>query len=94
VLLREVASSDAHSLFALISNDPKVEQYISVPPPSAAAFTGFIAWSHRERAAGKGVCFAVVPNGLKQAVGLATAPPKTSLRVQLYPFFIGGRTQS
>jgi RimJ/RimL family protein N-acetyltransferase len=57
-------------LFALISDDPKVEQYISAPPPSAAAFAGFIAWSHRERAAGKAVCFAVVPSGLKHAVGL------------------------
>ncbi len=67
--LREVASSDAHSLFALISDDPKVEQYISPPPPSEGAFAGFIDWAQRERA-GKGVCFAVVPHGLEQAVGL------------------------
>ena len=68
--LREVESSDAHSLFTLISDDPKVEQYISPPPPSEDAFAGFIAWSHRERAEGRGVCFAIVPKGLEQAVGL------------------------
>lgn len=68
--LREVALRDAHSLFALISTDPKVQQYISPPPPSERAFAGFIVWSHRERAAGRAVCFAVVPRGSRRAVGL------------------------
>ena len=68
--LREVKSSDARSLFALITKDPKVEEYISPPPPSENAFAGFIIWSHRERAAGRAICFAVVPSGQKRAVGL------------------------
>jgi ribosomal-protein-alanine N-acetyltransferase len=70
VYLREVAAGDAHSLFTLITDDPKVDEYISPPPPSEGAFAGFIDWSQRERAAGRGVCFAVVPHGLEQAVGL------------------------
>jgi RimJ/RimL family protein N-acetyltransferase len=70
VRLREIALTDAHTLFALITNDPKVQHYISAPPPSEAAFAGFIAWCHRERAAGKCVCFAVTPRGLDEAVGL------------------------
>ena len=80
--LREVAVRDAHSLFALISSDPKVQQYISPPPPSENAFAGFIAWSHQERAAGRSVCFAVVPRGLRRAVGLF------QLRALALDFFI------
>lgn len=69
VELREVEARDAAALFELL-RDPRVSQFISPPPPSVAAFEGFIAWAQRERAEGKLVCFAVVPRGLKQAIGL------------------------
>jgi RimJ/RimL family protein N-acetyltransferase len=67
--LREVDECDVEALFELLT-DPKVSRYISPPPPSPAAFEGFIRWAHRQRRAGSCVCFAVVPNGLHQAVGL------------------------
>jgi ribosomal-protein-alanine N-acetyltransferase len=67
--LREIEPDDVETLFELLT-DPKVSQYISPPPPSLAAFEGFIEWAHRQRKAGSCVCFAVVPKGLEQAIGL------------------------
>jgi RimJ/RimL family protein N-acetyltransferase len=69
VELREVEMSDVDALFELLT-DPEVSKYISPPPPSPAAFGGFVQWAHRQRAAGSCVCFAVVPKGLEQAIGL------------------------
>jgi RimJ/RimL family protein N-acetyltransferase len=69
VQVREVDDRDTGSLFELLT-DAKVARYISTPPPSAAAFHGFIEWAHRRREAGTCVCFAVVPRGLNQAIGL------------------------
>jgi RimJ/RimL family protein N-acetyltransferase len=68
--LREITYCDASSLLLLVSEDPHVPRYISPPPPSVEAYEGFIAWSHGERAAGKSVCFAIVPHGLRTAVGM------------------------
>lgn len=70
VSLREIAFADVPSLHVLISSDPKVTAHISPPPVSIQALQGFVAWAHRERAAGKLVCYAVVPKGLQYAVGL------------------------
>lgn len=67
--LREVDVADVDALFELLT-DSAVSRYISPPPPSTAAFEGFIQWAHQQRAAGSCVCFAIVPKGLKQAVGL------------------------
>jgi ribosomal-protein-alanine N-acetyltransferase len=67
--LREVEADDVESLFELLT-DPRVSQYISPPPASIRAFEGFIEWAHRRRESGTCVCFAVVPNGLKRAIGL------------------------
>jgi ribosomal-protein-alanine N-acetyltransferase len=50
--------------------DPQVSRYISSPPPSPSAFEGFILWAHRQRAQGRCLCFAIVPRGLTQAIGL------------------------
>jgi len=69
VLVREVLTSDAPSLFACLS-DPQVTQHVSPPPPSIAAFEKFIAWAHGERAAGRSICFGIVPEGVKAAVGV------------------------
>jgi RimJ/RimL family protein N-acetyltransferase len=70
VSLREVAYTDAPSLYVLVGSDPKVAEHISAPPASVNAFHGFITWAHRQRAAGKLVCYAIVPKGLQHAVGL------------------------
>ena len=67
--VRELVHADAPALFELLT-DQLVTRHISPPPPSVSAFEGFVAWSHRERALGKGVCFGIVPRGLEQAVGL------------------------
>jgi RimJ/RimL family protein N-acetyltransferase len=67
--LREVELCDVESLFDLLT-DPRVTEFISVPPRSAAAFEGFVTWAHRQREAGTCVCLVVVPHGLEQPVGL------------------------
>jgi [ribosomal protein S5]-alanine N-acetyltransferase len=69
VTLRELRLSDAPSLLSLLTTD-EVTRFISPPPTTVAGFEGFIRWTHRERAAGRYVCFAVVPDGYDTAVGL------------------------
>ena len=44
--------------------------FISPPPPTVDGFERFIAWAHRERAAGNYICFAVVPHGMDAAIGI------------------------
>ena len=69
ITLRDLRASDATSLCALLAT-PDVARFISSPPESVAGFAGFIDWTHRQRAAGLYVCFAVVPAGHDDAVGL------------------------
>jgi ribosomal-protein-alanine N-acetyltransferase len=69
VKLRDLRLSDAPSLLAMLATE-EVARFISPPPTTVEGFERFIAWSHRERAAGNYVCFAVVPAGLETAVGL------------------------
>ena len=67
--LREVAASDAYTLFTLFS-DPAVTAYMAPPPPTLAKFAGFVEWSHQQRVQGRGVCFGIVPDGMATAVGI------------------------
>lgn len=67
--LREVATDDVSTLFTLFS-DPAVTRYMAPPPPTLAKFAGFVEWSQRERAQGRGVCFGIVPEGMAAAVGV------------------------
>ncbi len=69
VTLRELRTSDAPSLFAALTTE-QVTRFISPPPSTVAGFEQFIAWTHRQRAAGQYVCFAVVPKGSDRAVGI------------------------
>ena len=69
VTLRELRLSDAASLLAMLSTE-EVSRFISPPPTTVEGFERFIAWTHRERAAGNYVCFAVVPHGMDAAVGI------------------------
>src|SRR5919107_1269589 len=69
VTLRELRLSDAPSLLAMLSTH-EVSRFISPPPTTIEGFERFIAWTHRERAAGNYVCFAVVPHGMDTAVGI------------------------
>jgi ribosomal-protein-alanine N-acetyltransferase len=69
ITLRELRSSDAASLLALLTTD-EVARFISPPPTTIEGFERFIEWTRRERAAGRYVCFAIVPDGYDTAVGL------------------------
>jgi len=69
VTLRELRISDATSLLAMLSTE-EVARFISPPPTTIEGFERFIAWTHRERAAGNYACFAVVPHGMDTAVGI------------------------
>jgi RimJ/RimL family protein N-acetyltransferase len=69
VTLRELRLSDAPSLFVSLTTD-EVSRFISPPPTSVEGFERFIAWTHRQRAAGQYACFAVVPLASDIAVGI------------------------
>jgi len=69
VTLRELRLSDAGSLHALLTT-AEVSRFISPPPSTVEGFERFISWAQRERAAGRYLCFAIVPQGADHAVGL------------------------
>lgn len=69
VRLRELRMSDAASLLALLTTE-EVARFISPPPATVEEFERFIAWSHRQRAAGLYVCFAVTLSGSDTAIGI------------------------
>ena len=69
VILRELRLSDAPSLLSMLSTE-EVARFISPPPTTIEGFERFIAWTHRERAAGCYACFAVVPHGMDTAIGI------------------------
>jgi ribosomal-protein-alanine N-acetyltransferase len=69
VMLRELRRTDAPALLAALATE-EVARFISPPPTTVDGFERFIAWTHRQRAAGAYVCFAVVPRGSDVAIGL------------------------
>jgi|SRR6185503_4632712 len=69
VLLREPRPSDATALFSLLSTE-EVSRFISPPPPTLEGFERYVSWTHRQRAGGQYVCFAVVPVGADAPIGL------------------------
>lgn len=69
VTLRELRVADAPSLFAVLATD-EVARFVSPPPTTVAGFERFITWTHTMRREGHYACFAVVPRGLDQAVGI------------------------
>ena len=66
---REVVITDAPTLSRLL-NAPAVTEHVSHPPPSVTAFAAFVRWAHKQRLAGDGVSFGIVPHGLDHAVGI------------------------
>ncbi len=68
VTLRELRLSDAPSLLSLLSTE-EVARFLSPPPTSVEGFERFIEWTRRKRAEGTYACFAVVPRGMRHAVG-------------------------
>jgi len=69
VTLRELRLTDAPSLFASLTAT-EVARFISPPPTTVEGFERFIAWAHRQRAAGQYICFAVVARTSDIAIGL------------------------
>jgi ribosomal-protein-alanine N-acetyltransferase len=69
VVLRELRTSDAASLFALLTTE-EVSRFISPPPSTVEGFERFIDWTHRQRAAGTYACFAVTVAGFDTAIGI------------------------
>jgi uncharacterized protein len=69
VQLRELRTSDAPSLFTMLTSQ-EVARFISPPPSTVEGFEKFIAWTHRQRTAGTYVCFAVTLKGFDTAIGI------------------------
>jgi len=69
VTLRELRAEDAPSLLSMLTTEG-VARFMSPPPTDVQGFERFIAWTHAERAAGRHVCFGLVPEGYDEAVGL------------------------
>jgi ribosomal-protein-alanine N-acetyltransferase len=69
VVLRELRTSDAISLHALLTTD-QVARFISQPPTTVDVFEKFIAWTHRQRTIGSYICFAVTLRGFDTAIGI------------------------
>src|SRR5579862_8699008 len=69
VTLRELRTSDAASLFAMLTTE-EVSRFISPPPTTVEGFEKFIAWAHRQRMAGEYACFAVTVQGFETAIGI------------------------
>jgi len=67
--VRALQSSDAGSLFSLLTTEP-VGQFILPPPNSVERFGHFIDWTHRQQDAGRHLCFGIVPAGHDAPVGL------------------------
>ena len=69
VTLRELRRSDALPLFAMLTTE-EVARFVSPPPTTLEGFECFIDWTRREQAAGRVVCFGVVPQGHDVPIGL------------------------
>jgi len=69
VALREMQTTDAPSLFALLTTE-EVARFISPPPSSVDGFERFIQWAARQRAVGSYVCFAVTLAESDTAIGI------------------------
>ena len=69
VVLRELRTSDAASLFALLTTE-EVSRFISPPPSTVEGFERFISWTLRQRTAGAYACFAVTVKGFDTAIGI------------------------
>jgi ribosomal-protein-alanine N-acetyltransferase len=69
VTLRELRTSDAASLFAMLTTE-EVARFISPPPTTVDGFERFINWTLRQRTAGTYACFAVTLQGYDTAIGI------------------------
>jgi RimJ/RimL family protein N-acetyltransferase len=69
VSLRELTITDAPALVANL-NALEVQRFIAPPPSTIETFENFIVWAQCERARGRYACFAVVPHGMSDPIGV------------------------
>jgi RimJ/RimL family protein N-acetyltransferase len=69
IVLRELRTSDAPSLFAMLTTE-EVSRFISPPPTTVEGFERFIAWALGMRSHGRYACFAVTLRGIDSAIGI------------------------
>jgi RimJ/RimL family protein N-acetyltransferase len=69
VSLRELSGSDAPALVASL-NTAEVQRFIAAPPATVEAFQNFIIWAQTERSRGRYACFAVLPHGMSEPIGV------------------------
>ena len=69
ITLRELRVSDAKDLLASLGT-AEVTRLISPPPPTVDGFEKFIAWTNRQREAGKSIAYGVTLKGSNTVVGL------------------------
>lgn len=69
VTLREVRESDATALLAMLTTE-EVAEFVSPLPRTIEGFHSFIREVHDDRLAGNSFCFAIVPEGYEDAMGL------------------------
>jgi ribosomal-protein-alanine N-acetyltransferase len=67
--LREVRTSDAAALLAMLTSD-EVADVLSPMPHSVEGFEAFIEEEHHNRTRGNSFCFGIVPDGYEDAMGL------------------------
>ena len=77
ITLRELRASDAPDLLASLGT-AEVTRLISPPPPTAEGFEKFIAWTIRQREAGKSLAFGVCLKGTDTVIGLFQVRSLTS----------------
>jgi RimJ/RimL family protein N-acetyltransferase len=69
ITLRELRASDATSLLASLGS-VEVTRLISPPPPTVEGFEKFIAWTKRQREAGKSIAYGVTLKESDVVVGV------------------------
>jgi RimJ/RimL family protein N-acetyltransferase len=69
VVLRELRTTDAESLVALLTT-ADVMRFISSPPTNVEGFKAFIAWTQAQRSAGTYACYAVTLKAHDTAIGI------------------------
>ncbi|MDE3155678.1 MAG: GNAT family N-acetyltransferase [Acidobacteriota bacterium] len=67
--LRALDLNDAPALLTMLAT-PEVARFIPPPPTTIDGFERFIVHGTHEQAAGRSVCFAVVPRGVLSAAGV------------------------
>ena len=67
--LREPTLADAPALVTHLTS-LEVQRFIAPPPSTVEAFENFIMWAQCERTRGRYACYAVVPHGMNEPIGV------------------------